>query len=192
MPDFVPVILKEEAPPAHASQCDRCELSKQRKRVIWGEGNPQAPIFILLDNPGAREDKEGHPFVCGTRETLQLGMMEVGLDIDLVYVSYLLKCRPIHAYNKPLARTACSGHLQFQLAEKKPSILLGLGNVVAQSLFPDDPDVDVKSYRSRWHTAHGIPVALSYHPLAVRRRPVLMKYFVEDLRLVAEKAKRMS
>jgi DNA polymerase len=52
--------------------------------VIWGEGNPNAPIFIILDNPGAREDREGTPFVCGTRETLQYGMMEAGLDIDLV------------------------------------------------------------------------------------------------------------
>jgi uracil-DNA glycosylase family 4 len=190
MTNFKPETLREEFPPAHAAQCQNCELAKQRKRVVWGEGNPNARIFILLDNPGLREDREGNAFVCGTRETLQYGMREAGLDIDSVYVSYLLKCRPIRAYNKPLAREACSSHLQFQLLEKKPSFMLGLGNIVVQSLFPD-PEADVKSYRGRWHIFQGIPAAFSYHPLAVRRRPVLMKYFVEDLMLVVEKSKEM-
>lgn len=111
MTDFKPVILQEESAPLHAKECQQCELSKQRNRVIWGEGNPQAPIFILLDNPGAREDREGNSFLCGTRETLQYGMREAGLDINSVYVSYLLKCRPVRAYDKPAAREACSSHL---------------------------------------------------------------------------------
>lgn len=188
MSDFKPEILPEEAPPSYAMQCKKCELSAQRKRVIWGEGNPEAPIFILLDNPGAREDKEGHAFVCGTRETLQYGLREAGLDTNSVYVTYLLKCRPIRAYNKPFAREACSPHLQFQLGMKKPLLLLGLGNTVAQFFFPD---ADVKSLRGTWHSVQGIPAAFSYHPLAVRRRPVLMKYFIEDVKLVAGAAGKM-
>ncbi len=190
MTNFKPKALQEEPPPSYASQCQSCELSKQRQRVIWGEGNPNARIFFLMDNPGLREDKEGNAFVCGTRETLQLGIKEVGLDIDSIYVSYLLKCRPIRTYNKQLAREACLSHLQFQLLEKKPYLLLGLGNAVAQSLFPDI-ETDVKSLRGEWHIYQGIPVAFSYHPLAVRRRPNLMKSFIADLLLVAEKNKEL-
>lgn len=187
MENFRPFILPEDAPPAHAAECQRCELSKQRKRVIWGEGNPQAQLFILMDNPGAREDKDGHPFVCGTRETLQLGMLEAGLDFHSVYVSYLLKCRPIRAYDKPLAREACLSHLHSQLEEQNPALLLGLGNIVVQSLFSEKEDV--KSLRGTWHSWQEYPITFAYHPLAVRRRPVLMKYFVEDLRLVAKRLK---
>lgn len=188
MDTFKPVVLQEEPPPPHAAQCARCELSSHRNRVIWGEGNPAAPIFILLDNPGLREDAEGNAFVCGTRETLQRGMQEAGLELENVYVSYMLKCRPRRAYNKPLAREACSAHLQFQLADKKPQLLMGLGNAVVQSLFPDE-DADVKSLRGRWLVYQGIPICFSYHPLAVRRRPVLHKYFVQDFTLVVERAK---
>lgn len=190
MSDFKPFILTEEPVPSFAMACQRCELSKQRSRVIWGEGNPDAPIFIVLDNPGSRENREGEPFLCGTRETLQQGMSEAGLGIDLVYVSYLLKCRPIRAYNKPLTRETCSSHLKFQLANKKPRILFGLGNIVAQSLFPEQ-EADVKNYRGRWHIFGGIPIAFSYHPLAVRRRPILMKYFIDDVKLVVEKMKEI-
>jgi DNA polymerase len=189
MTAFKPLYLPEESPPPHATQCQRCELSQQRHRVIWGEGNPNAPIFIILDNPGAREDREGTPFVCGTRETLQYGMMEAGLDIDLVYISYLLKCRPVRAYNKPIARETCFSHLQLQLNLKIPDLLLGLGNTVAQSLLSSN-EANVKNLRKEWHSFQGIPAAFSYHPLAVRRKPVLMKYFVEDLKFVSEKLKR--
>jgi uracil-DNA glycosylase family 4 len=152
--------------------------------------NPNASIFLILDNPGAREDKEGNSFVCGTRETLQSGMREAGIPIDAVYVSYLLKCRPIRTYNKPLARATCSPYLHLQLDEKRPQVLLGLGNVVAQAMFPES-EVDVKGLRGQWHMFQDIQVTFTYHPLAVRRRPVLMKYLVDDLRFVAERVGRM-
>ncbi|MCS7460540.1 uracil-DNA glycosylase [Paenibacillus doosanensis] len=191
MSDFMPVPLKEDPPPSHAVDCRRCELANQRQRVIWGEGTPGAPIFILLDNPGMREDAEGNPFVCGTREALQQGMYEAGLAPEKVYVSFLLKCRPRRAYNKPLARETCFPYFQYQLSVSKASLLLGLGNTVVQTLFPHD-ESDVKSLRGRWHDFQGIPIAFSYHPLAVRRRPALQKYLAEDLRFVVRKAKEMS
>lgn len=185
---FKPSILPEEAPPPDAVHCQKCELSRYRQRVIWGEGNPGAPIFIILDNPGAREDREGRPFVCGTRETLQYGLKEAGLDPSLVYVSYLLKCRPVRAYNKPLARETCFSFLQDQLHQGTPELLLGLGNTVAQTLFASD-EAEVKGLRKQWHLIQAIPTAFSYHPLAVRRRPVLMKHFIEDLTFVADRLK---
>lgn len=188
MTAFKPSSLPEESPPPDAVHCQRCELSRHRPWVIWGEGNPNAPIFIILDNPGAREDREGNSFVCGTRETLQYGLMEAGLDHSLVYISYLLKCRPMRAYNKPLARETCFPFLQGQLHQKTPELLVGLGNTVAQSLLSSD-EAEVKSLRKQWHLIQGTPIAFSYHPLAVRRRPVLMKYFIEDLTFVADQFK---
>ncbi|WP_245947848.1 uracil-DNA glycosylase [Paenibacillus sambharensis] len=180
------VILTEEEVPPYAAGCMKCELAGQRRRMVWGEGNPGAPVFILLDNPGAREDKDGQAFVCGTRDTLQQGLRETGIALDQIYVSYLLKCRPIRAYDKPAARAACSPHLAFQLERQKPRILLGLGNTVVQELYQSE-EKDVKSLRGRWHDYEGIPAVFSYHPLAVRRRPVLMRYLLEDLALVREK-----
>lgn len=175
------IILPEEAAPQSAEHCERCELSRQRSRVVWGEGNPHAPLFLILDNPGAREDREGNPFLCGTRETLQLGMREAGIDTDSVYVTYLLKCRPLRAYDKPAARAACFPHLQLQLEEKRPLVLFGFGNVVAEALLPWKENATVKELRGIWLELQGIPIGFTYHPLAVRRRPNLMKLFVEDL-----------
>jgi len=179
-------ILPEEAAPQDLQHCDRCELSKQRTRVIWGEGNSSASLLMIMDNPGAREDRQGDSFLCGTRETLQRGMREAGLDIGSVYVTYLLKCRPIRAYNKPVAREACMPHLQIQLLNKQPLVLFGFGNVVAETLLSGE-NASVKELRGNWHEFQGIPIGFTYHPLAVRRRPNLMKFFVDDLIALKEK-----
>jgi len=180
-------VLPEEEAPACAKHCERCGLARQRTRVVWGEGNPQAKIMLILDNPGAREDREGREFLCGTRETLQLGLSQAGLTPDDVYVTYLLKCRPVRAYDKPAARDACASHLRLQLEEKRPLLLFGFGNTVAEATAPAgrDAPVTVKALRGSWHRYNGIPIAFTYHPLAVRRRPNLTNAFVEDLRMLA-------
>ncbi|WP_433946763.1 uracil-DNA glycosylase [Paenibacillus sp. SN-8-1] len=181
------VILPEEQAPGGIEHCEICELSKQRNRVIWGEGNPKAPLMMILDNPGAREDPEGNSFLCGTRETLQFGMREAGIVENDVYVTYLLKCRPMRAYNKPEARAACLPHLLLQLLQKQPLVLFGFGNVVVEAIFPDKENARVKKLRGSWYEYQSTPISFTYHPLAVRRRPNLLKFFVEDLKALKEK-----
>lgn len=171
--------------PAEAIQCRKCSLCSQRARVLWGEGNPEAPVMIILDNPGAREDKEGRPFVCGTRLTLREAMSRSGLTHEDVYLTYLLKCRPTRKYKRDESRTACLSYLQEQLADTNPYILVCMGNVVLQTLF--SPDSEVKELRGKWLALRGIPTMVTYHPLAARRRPNLLKYVVDDLTQVAER-----
>ncbi|MCP3775895.1 uracil-DNA glycosylase [Paenibacillus sp. MZ04-78.2] len=183
MTDNDPITLPEEAAPLYAASCRLCELANQRTRVIWGEGNPEGRVIMLLDNPGAREDREGRTFVCGTRATLQLGAAEAGLDMNDVYVTYVLKCRPIRKYDKEAARNSCRAHLLSQLEQKRPKLMICLGNVAVQAFF-QDPEVEVKRLRGSWYDIDGLPTTVSYHPLAVRRRPGLMRLFVEDLRRV--------
>lgn len=55
------IILPEEQAPEGIRHCELCELSRQRTRVNWGEGNPSATLMMILDNPGAREDRQGDP-----------------------------------------------------------------------------------------------------------------------------------
>lgn len=143
--------------------------------------------MLILDNPGAREDREGNSFLCGTRETLQFGMREAGIDVNDVYVTYLLKCRPMRAYNKPGARAACLPHLQLQIFQKQPLVLFGFGNVVAEAIFTDKEDASVKELRGSWYEWQGTPTSFTYHPLAVRRRPNLLRFFEEDLKALKEK-----
>lgn len=184
MQSFCPEIWPEDPTPANELNCQHCGLYKQGTRMVWGEGNPKAPIMVILDNPGAREDREGNPLVCGTRQTLQQAVHEVGLEKELIYVTYILKRRPIRKYDKEQTREICMHHhLDGQLQLQNPELILCLGNVAVQSFFQNS-EVDVKGLRGSWHHVNGYPTTVAYHPLAVRRRPNLYGLLVEDLALV--------
>jgi len=181
------MILPEDSAPEESQSCKLCELCQHGTRVIWGEGNPAAPLFVILDNPGAREDKEGVPYLCGTRETMQKAAYAAGIKPGFMYISYILKCRPRKAYDKEKSRATCINFLWEQLKDVKPLIVMCLGNVVCRSFF-NEPDAEVKQLRGEVHIVKGYNVVASYHPLAVRRRPALYKYFLQDWRLAANYA----
>lgn len=185
-----PAIMPEDTVPAAHETCRQCELSGHGTRVIWGEGNPAAPLFVVLDNPGAREDQDGTPFLCGTRETLQRTAFAAGIKPGAMYVSYVLKCRPRKAYDRETARSVCIDYLWGQLEVVRPALVMCLGNVVCRAFF-GDPEAEVKCLRGRVHSVRGYQTAISYHPLAVRRRPALYKYALEDWRLAAGELKRL-
>ena len=176
---FSSFLWPEAVIPSEMTDCQRCELYKQRKRMIWGEGNPQASITVLLDNPGEREDKEGNPFVCGTRRMLQYAAHKVGFKPDDLFVTYILKCRPRRKYNKQEARNNCMKHLFLQLELQKPDYIFCLGDTAVQSFF-EEKEASVKCFRGKVHNTKGFSVFVSYHPLAVVRRPNLLPYFLQD------------
>ncbi len=185
MSDFCSTPWPEDPTPDNQIKCKDCALYEHGSRMIWGEGNPEAPIMIILDNPGAREDRDGNPFVCGTRQTLQEAAHEVGLSVNDLYVTFILKRKPVRKYDKEDARRICIRHLLRQLKAKQPDLIFCLGNVYVQSFF-QDTEVDVKSLRGKVHEVKGYPTAVAYHPLAVRRRPNLRSLFIEDWKLLAD------
>lgn len=187
---FSPCIWPEDPVPNELANCQKCELHLQRTRVIWGEGNLTAPILVLLDNPGAREDKEGNSFLCATRQTLQLAAYEAGLKMDDLYVTYVLKCRPLRRYDKETARKTCLVHLREQLQSKKLKLAFCLGNTAVQWFF-GNLELEVKNLRGVWYNVQGLPTAVTYHPLAIRRRPNLARQFAEDWAMLAESYKKL-
>ena len=181
--DFIPSIWPEDKAPPEAKIYKQCEVCTQGSRIIWGEGNPNALIIVVLDNPGAREDKEGTEFVCGTRQTLQRAIFDVGLDTEDIYMTYLLKCRPLRKYDKEGARAFSKPFLFEQIRSKDPKFLVCLGDTVVQSIF-DDVGAHVKGLRGRWHDVLGYRTMISYHPLAIRRRPNLKQKFMADWQML--------
>ena len=184
MNNFVAQLLPEISPPNNVVGCQKCELcGHKNKRLIWGEGNPLAQIFVILDNPGARENNLGEPMVCGTRKVLQKAVLNAGIDIQNIFVSYLLKCRPTKKYDKEKSRLICKNYLLEQIVDHQPRIVCCLGDVAVQSYF-NNINVTVKGLRGSDYNINKIKTIVSYHPLAVLRRPTLYKYFVSDWILV--------
>lgn len=167
-------------PPGVAVDCNTFGM-EGHGRFVWGEGDPAAEVVCILDNPGAREDKEGVPFLCGTRQTLRQAAAEAGLDPARLYVTYLVKCRPLRAYDKNLAWSTGRRVLEEQLRAMAPRVLALFGDVVVKALTGDEA-ASARALRGDSPALFGIPTVVSYHPLAARRRPNLYPLIVEDLR----------
>lgn len=182
---FEPVIWKEHKYSNESETYRRCEVCTNKSRIIWGEGNPDASVFVILDNPGAREDKDGNEYVCPTRQTLQTALHNVSLKEEDIYLTYLLKCRPLRKYDKERARVFSKPFLIDQIERMQPKFIVCLGDVVTRTIF-NDQEVSVKDLRGLWHTFIGYSCMVSYHPLAVRRRPNLMGRFIEDWDMLAK------
>src|SRR5690625_5410904 len=179
-----PAPWSEDPPPKELLDCKKCGLYKHGSRMIWGEGNPLAPIVIILDNPGAREDKEGKQYVCGKRETMQQAAYSVGLNESDLYVTYILKRQPKRKYDKERTRNICIEHLQIQLLEKQPNLIFCLRNGAVQS-FLQNPNSDVKSLRGKIHSINRYKITIAYQPLSVRSKPKLTKDFMAEWKFVA-------
>jgi uracil-DNA glycosylase len=180
------VIWPEIAAPADVAGLLREEIAYHRSRVVWGEGAADAQLVIVLDNPGAREDKAGEPYVCGTRQTLQQGLTDAGIALDRVFVTYILKYRPTRKYDKPQAWNRCMPYLDMQLSVIRPRLVMCLGNIALRALLGDET-LEVRAMRGDWHRLGELPLRVSYHPLAVRRRPNLQGTFLADCQAVADK-----
>lgn len=169
----------EDARPPWLLPCDHCELRTQSPHLTWGEGHPEAPVWVLLDNPGARVTSEGQPYVCGTRETLYRTTLRSGFLPNTLYLTFVIRRRPRRAYDKNSERQLCLPNLFGQLDTYTPKILVVLGDVALKS-FTGNPFASIKERRQHWWCYGTIGVTSSYHPLAARRNPTVQASFEED------------
>ena len=116
--------------------CHRCNLSKTRKNVVFGEGNPNAQIMFIGEAPGREEDLQGKPFVGKSGEMITKMIQKVLLlKREDVYIANIIKCRPPQNRNPEIEEIdACKGYLLKQIEIIKPKIIVLLGNIALHSL----------------------------------------------------------
>lgn len=169
---------REDFQPSGSLPCDTCSLAESGSRIIWGEGNPDSDIWILLDNPGMREDVAGVPFVCGTRQTIHSTAREFGFTEHSLYVTYVVRRRPVRKYPKDVERKTCIRNFHIQISTHDPKIIFCMGDVALSSLL--GVESHVKDMRGKSHRWQDYTLLTTYHPLAVRRRPNLASNWSTD------------
>ena len=120
---------------AEAVVCRKCELSETRTNVVFGEGNPNTPLVIIGEGPGATEDATGRPFVGRAGQLLDQTLRENGITRKHVYICNVLKCRACVIEDGSVRNrapqlsevNACLPWLQKQLEIIKPVVILSLG-----------------------------------------------------------------
>lgn len=171
--------LREEA-----LACTRCRLAKNRKQVVFGEGNAKASLVFIGHGPGAEEDRQGRPFVDAAGKLLtDIIVKGMKLKREDVYICTLLKCRlPEEGPVEAELTEACEQMLVRQLEAIKPRIIVTLGNEASQGLLRTKEPVE--NLRGRWQQYHGVQLMPTYDPDHLLRNPDDKKSVWADIQLV--------
>ncbi len=151
--------------------CTRCKLSKNRKNIVFGEGDPEAALVFVGEGPGFEEDQQGRPFV-GAAGQLLTDIIVKGMKLkrEDVYICNIVKCRPPNNRNpEPDEIETCGPFLVKQLEAIKPKVIIALGNVAAKALLKTSEGIT--SLRGNWKTYQGIPLMPTFHPAYLLRNP---------------------
>jgi len=182
-----------------AAGCRACPLWKRGTQTVFGEGPVGASLFLVGEQPGDREDIEGHPFVGPAGRLLDACLEEAGIDRREVYVTNVVKHfkweprgkKRIHQKPNSIEIGACRPWLESELAVVKPKALLCLGATAAQALW--GPSFRVTKSRGQLLPSPYAPVAAAtVHPSSILRAPdsrtrkLETARFVKDLQRVAK------
>lgn len=163
--------------------CRRCPLCKERKTIVFGEGNPKAKIMFIGEGPGADEDAQGRPFVGRAGQLLDRMIAAMKLKRGDVYIANIVKCRPPgNRAPKPLEIDTCTQFLERQIRAVKPEFICALGTVAAQYLMKTDKPISVM--RGKFHERDGAKLMPTYHPAYLLRNPQAKKMVWEDLQMI--------
>lgn len=168
------------------STCKKCDLCRDRRHTVPGEGNPTARIMFIGEAPGQDEDRLGRPFV-GPAGKLLDAIIEKGMKRERaeVYICNIVKCRPPKNRNPlPAEINACTPYLEQQIDAVRPAVICALGKVAAHWLL--DSQAPMSRLRGRTHHFQGIPVIPTYHPSYLLRNPAAKIQTWEDIQKVME------
>ena len=170
--------------------CQRCKLADKRTNIVFGVGNPDAPLVFVGEAPGGDEDRTGEPFVGAAGQLLTKMIIAMGLSREEVYICNILKCRPPGNRNpEPDEIEQCEPFLKKQLAAIRPRMIVCLGKFATQCLLRSD--APISRLRGTWKTYEGIPLMPTFHPAFLLRNPSAKREVWEDMKQVMGELDRL-
>jgi len=164
-------------------KCTKCDLCKNRKNTVFGDGNPNAKVMFIGEGPGGDEDIQGIPFVGKAGQLMNEAFIGLGIDRSKVYIANIVKCRP-PGNRTPLKSEAdsCLDYLRNQVILIKPEIIVLMGNTALKNILGDE--YVITSSRGKWIEKKGIKYMPTFHPAALLRDETKKIDFWNDLKLV--------
>jgi uracil-DNA glycosylase len=125
-----------------ARDCRACPLWAPATQTVFGEGPVPAPVLLIGEQPGDKEDLGGRPFIGPAGLKLNAALDDAGVDRNRVYVTNAVKHfkyvprGTIRLHQKPTAVEikACRPWLERELDFVQPKVAVTMGATAAQSL----------------------------------------------------------
>lgn len=169
--------------------CQKCELSTTRTKIVWGSGDANAEVMFIGEAPGKSEDEGGIPFTGAAGKQLDAFLERARLERDQIFITSTIKCRPPKNRN-PTSKeiAACVPHLLEQIEAINPRIIVTLGAIAMHTLTGDKQPM--AELQGRVHTLEiggkERTVLATYHPAAILYRRGLMTEFLQAADLLTD------
>ncbi len=156
-----------------ASTCTKCQLSKGRTKVVFGNGPVPCDLMLIGEAPGADEDIQGLPFVGRAGQLLTQILASVNIKRpDDIYITNTVKCRPPeNRAPLPKEQAACWPYLEAQIKYVKPKIILLAGSPAIKAVLKSDEPIT--GIRGKWLKLPGTEISVMpiFHPAYLLRNP---------------------
>jgi DNA polymerase len=161
-----------------AAGCKACELWKIGTQTVFGEGKATSRLMLVGEQPGDREDIEGHPFVGPAGRILDEALEAAEIPRAGVYLTNAVKHfrwerrgkRRLHSKPLQVHIRACRPWLVAEIEVVRPRLLVLLGATAAQSVM--GATFKVTQQRGKVLASPlGVPVLATVHPSSVLRSP---------------------
>ena len=165
---------------------DACPLKRTATNTVFADGNPNAPVLIVGEAPGADEDRIGKPFVGRAGQLLDRMLAAIGLDRTGVQITNVIYWRP-PGNRKPTAAeiASCLPFVFRHIVLSQPKVLVLAGGTAASALL--DVTDGITRLRGHWFDlampglAAPLPTLPMFHPAFLLRSPERKREAWRDL-----------
>ena len=179
------------------SAFDGCPLKSQGARqAVFSRGNPEGPVMVIGEGPGAEEDQQGAPFVGRAGKLLDLMLNAAGLH-DRVFITNTVFWRPPGNRTPTFSeQSVCEPFVERAIELVRPKMLLLVGGASAKFMLKKDEGI--LSLRGRWHEWRDpraelvLPALPTLHPAFLLRQPAAKKRAWSDLLTLTERLDRQA
>jgi uracil-DNA glycosylase family protein len=182
-----------------AAGCKACPLHETGTQTVFGEGLKRARLMLIGEQPGDREDIEGHPFVGPAGGILDQALEAAKIEREDAYVTNVVKHfkwtpkgkRRIHQAPKAEEIKACAPWLEAELDVVNPEVMVCLGATAVKAVIGSKARV-MKDHGAFLESKLGRTAMPTLHPSAILRadpqdRDDAMALLVGDLRRVRDR-----
>jgi len=160
-----------------AATCTACPLYARATQTVFGEGARHAPLMLVGEQPGDREDLAGRPFVGPAGVLLDRVLDDAGIDRERIFVTNVVKHfkwrpsgkRRLHDRPNAAEVRACRPWLDLELEIVRPELLVALGATAAQAILGRDFRITDQRGKVIQPPAPLPRVIATFHPSAILR-----------------------
>ena len=167
-----------------------CNLKKDSRSLIIGNGEINSPIMIIGETPGELEEKSGKPFQGDVGILLEKMLIAINIKKERVYLTYSINFRPPED-RKPTSQEMrrYSVFLKEHISIIDPKILILMGSTAMETV--TGLNTKISNERGQWKEIiiknKTIPLLITYSPSYLIRFSENKKYSWEDLKKIKQK-----